>query len=60
MVPERDTMLKDTYHYVWTGYYKDYIDGNHYVWKVASGYVNVHDTIVDRGPVMELFGYLIG
>lgn len=51
--------VKDTYHYTWTGYYKDYIDTNHYRWEPASGYINVHETYVDRGPVVELFSYLI-
>ena len=44
----------DTYYYTWTGYQKK---GD--AWVKVPGYIDVKETIRDRGPVAFLFSFLI-
>ena len=50
--PSRKIHVHDKYEMVWTGYKKN----SNNTWSVVPGYEDIEETVIDRGPLAELFG----
>ena len=54
--PDKRIHVHDKYYTVWTGYKRDTKPSP---WKVVPDMVEVSETTIDRGPIIEIFGMLM-